>query len=125
MELKHYFDGTRGLGVLSTAASDGAVNSAIYATPHVLDEHTVAFIMNDRLTHRNLDDNPRAHYLFREDRPGYHGIRLRLTKLREERNTKLLQSLRRRPARPDRNQQPKDLYLVYFAVEERLPLVSA
>ena len=37
-----------------TADSDGKVCAAIYATPHFIEDGTLAFIMRDRLSHHNL-----------------------------------------------------------------------
>jgi hypothetical protein len=60
MSLKEYFETTNGVGVLSTADSDGKVDAAIYARPHFVDDGTMAFIMRDRLTHHNLQSNSHA-----------------------------------------------------------------
>ena|GEM_PF-3646200 len=60
MGLEEYFEGNKGFGVLATAGGDGTVDVAVYARPHVVDEETVAFIMADRLSHRNLQSNPHA-----------------------------------------------------------------
>ncbi len=79
MDLSEYFESANGLGVLATASADGQVDLAVYARPHVLAKDTVAFIMADRLSHANLQSNPRAAYLFREDGEGYRGKRLHLT----------------------------------------------
>ena len=76
MYLKEYLELSEGVGVLSTADSDGKVDAAIFAKPHVMSDGTVAFIMRDRLTHQNLNDNPYATYLFIEKVPGYRGVRL-------------------------------------------------
>jgi hypothetical protein len=38
---EHFGDG--GMGVMATAGSDGAVNTAVYAVPHIVDEETVAW----------------------------------------------------------------------------------
>lgn len=84
MELKKYFENTRGLGVLSTADEKGYVNAAIYSRPHFMEDGSIAFIMNDRLSHANLQTNLYASFLFREDVPGYKGIRLYLKKIGEE-----------------------------------------
>ena len=67
MSLGEYFEKTKGLGVLATADSKGKVDAAIYSRPHVMDDETVAFIMADRLTHNNLQSNPHAAYLFKEE----------------------------------------------------------
>ena len=96
MDMKAYFENTQGVGVLSTADRDGKVDAAIYARPHVMEDGSLAFIMRDRLTHSNIRANPHAAYLFMEKSPGYRGKRLFLTKLREEEDSELLRSLRRR-----------------------------
>jgi len=36
MNLKTYFENTRGTGIISTADSNGRVNAAVYARPHVI-----------------------------------------------------------------------------------------
>ena len=82
MNVGSFFEGKKGYGVLATADGQGKVDAAIYATPHVIDEHTVSFIMRDRLSHHNLQSNPHAAYLFIEEGGGYKGVRLFLTKLR-------------------------------------------
>ena len=64
MSLKQYFETASGTGVLSTADAGGKVDAAIYSTPHVMDDGSVAFIMRERLTHENLRSNPFAAYLF-------------------------------------------------------------
>ena len=84
MSLANYFENVKGVGVLGTADPEGKVDLAIYARPHVIDEQTVAFIMRDRLSHRNVAANPHAAYLFLEDTEGYNGLRMHLTKTFEE-----------------------------------------
>jgi hypothetical protein len=123
MDIKDYFDNKKGLGVLSTADRNGIVNSAIYARPHVMEDGSLAFIMRDRLTHKNIQSNPSAIYLFREDAPGFHGKRLYLTRIREEENTELISSLSRRtyPSEKDRRESK---FLVFFKLEKERPLVG-
>jgi len=123
MELKDYFENTKGLGVLSTADNDGKVNSAIYSRPHVMEDGSLAFIMRDRLTHRNSESNPNAVYLFREDGPGYNGKRLYLTKIREEQDSNLIDSLSRRSYPSDQDRR-ESRFLVYFNLEKERPLVG-
>ena len=121
MSLKEYFEATKGLGVLSTADGDGKVDSAIYARPHFMEDGTLAMIMRDRLSHHNLQSNPHATYLFKEEGPGYRGKRLFLTKVREEENTELLQSLRRRKFEYGDGEAR---FLVFFKVDKELPLIG-
>ena len=95
MKLSEYFEKNKGIGVLSTADSGGKVNAAIYGRPHFMDEETVAFIAADRLTHANLQTNPHAVYLFKED-GRYEGQRLYLTKTREEKDSPLIDEISRK-----------------------------
>ena len=60
MDLKTYFENTKGVGVLATADKDGKVDAALYSRPHFMEDGTIALIMNDRLTHYNLTSNPHA-----------------------------------------------------------------
>ena len=123
MDLKTYFEKIRGMGVLSTADDQGLVNAAVYARPHVLEDGSLAFIMRDRLTHHNLTSNPHAAFLFREEGPGYKGIRLHLTKTREESDTKLVKELCRR-CKID-SEADAARFLVLFRIDEELPLIGA
>lgn len=124
MELKNYFENTKGFGVLSTADNNGKVNSAIYSRPHVMEDGSLAFIMRDRLTHKNTESNPYAVYLFREDGPGYNGKRLYLTKIREEQDSNLIDSLSRRSYSSDKDRR-ESRFLVYYKLEKELLLVGA
>ena len=121
MNLELYFDNTKGLGILSTADSSGKVNAAVYARPHFMEDGTLAMVMRDRLSHHNLQSNPHATFLFKEEGSGYRGKRLYLTKVREEQNSDLLQSLRRRKS-TDGNGDER--FLVFFKLDKELPLVG-
>ena len=121
MKLDEYFNQKKGLGVLSTADSVGNVDAAIYARPHFMDDGTLAFIMRDRLSHHNLQSNPNATYLFKEDAAGFKGKRLFLTRVREEQNTELLESLKRRKSAYGNGE---DRHLVFFKLDRELPLVG-
>jgi hypothetical protein len=83
-ELKTYLETTPGLGVLATADGLGKVDAALYARPHFAGDGTLVFAMADRLTHYNTLSNPHAAYLYIEEGHGYKGVRLFLTKIREE-----------------------------------------
>ena len=122
MDLKEYFENTKGVGVLATADGDGKVDAAIYARPHFMDDGTLAVIMRDRLTHHNLQSNSHATFLFMENGAGYKGKRLFMTKVREETDSELLYSLRRRHY-PNDEQEVK--FLVFFKLDKVLPLIGA
>ncbi len=123
MKLSEYFEQTNGLGVLSTADGSGHVDAAIYARPHVMDDQTVAFVMADKKSHHNLQSNPHAAYLFKENGNGYSGLRLYMTKTDEEKNSERMRSLiRRKSYEEDEN---NDLYLVSFRIDKILGLTGS
>jgi len=123
MNLSDYFENTQGTSILATSNSDGQVDVAIYSRPHVTDEDTVAFIMRDRLTHENLQSNPHAAYMFIEKTEGYKGKRLYLTRLREETDPAIIDSLRRKERKTNSKTGEKS-FLVYFHVDKIRPLVG-
>ena len=121
MDIKEYFENTEGSGILATADSEGKVDAAIYARPHFIEDGTIALIMRDRLTHHNLLSNSHACYMFIEKGPGYKGKRFFLTKVREEQDSELLQSLRRRQYIDDTDESK---FLVFFRIDAELSLVT-
>lgn len=125
MNLSVYFANVEGIGILGTSSSDGNINLSLYTIPHVIDENTIGFVMRNRLSHQNLQSNPKAAYMFIERGEGYLGKRLYLTKIREEKNTGIIDSIRKQnpkiyPACLD----DSDKYLVYFRVDKIRPLVG-
>ena len=85
-----------------------------------------AFIMAERLTHDNLKSNPHATYVFMESGESYVGRRLYLTKIREEKNSELIDTLRRRRHYiPHEEYYKENKYLVTFRIDKVLPLVGS
>lgn len=121
MKLNDYFEKTTGTGVLSTADGSGVVNAAIYSRPHFIEDDKLAFIMRDRLSHKNLETNPHAVYLFIEDGPGYKGKRIYMRMVREEKNADQIASLQRRKYVKEINE---DRFLVFFELVRERPLVG-
>ena len=98
---------------------------AVYARPHVIDEETVAFIMAGRLSHKNLQSNPHAAYLFREGAGGFVGKRLHLTKVEEGTDAEAIQVLRRRKTPIACEPEEGEVrYLVTFHMDRVRPLVG-
>lgn len=124
MSLSDYFDDVQGIGVLATADSEGTVDLAIYAKPHVIDDTTIAFIMRERLTHQNLKSNPRAAYMFVERGEGYAGKRLYLTKIREETNKSVVEMFRKKQPEICASYDDSNKYLVHFQIDDIRPLVG-
>lgn len=123
-DLKKYFEETEGTGVLATAGANGEVNAAVYARPHIFEDGTAAMIMRNRLTRKNLQENPNAAYLFMEKGAGYKGCRLYLTKTGEDTDPEKIRELRRRCPTTDTDPDNTEIYLAYFRVDKVLPLVG-
>jgi hypothetical protein len=125
MKLSEYFENAKGRGVLATANSEGKVNVAIYSRPHFINEETIAYIMTERLTHENLRSNPHAAYIFIEDGKKFVGKRLYLTRIKEETDPEAIAKIRWRKSYtiPEDKQEEKR-YLVYFRLENVLPLMG-
>jgi len=125
MKLSEYFEKAKGQGVIATSDSKGKVGIAVYGRPHFINEKTVAFIMADRLMHKNLQSNPHAAYLFMEFKERYIGKRLYLTKIKEEKDSALIDKIRRRESCPTYTVYKDQIrYLVYFRIDKVLPLIG-
>lgn len=126
MKLSEYFERAKGKGVIATADAKGKVGMAVYARPYFINEKTVAFIMADRLMHKNLQSNPSASYLFVEDGPQYNGKRLCLTKIKEEKDSDIVYWLLSKGSCPvDESYKQGQRFVVYFKVNKVLPLIGA
>lgn len=124
MNMAEYFEKTEGVGIIGTADSKGNVDLAIYARPHIIDDETIVFVMSDRLSHANLQTNPRAVYMFIEKTKGYKGRRLYLQKVREENDAELVQSVRRRNRYDQEGEAVSGSSAVYFRINKVRPLVG-
>jgi hypothetical protein len=126
MELRKYFETVKGTGILGTSDAGGNVNMAVYGRPHFMEDGTVAFIMQERLSHANLQSNPRAAYLFVEEGAKREGKRLTLEKVREEDDPEAIAKVRRpHPVREADGEAAKKRFLVFFKVTGERPLVGS
>ena len=120
MEIQKYFNEHQGTGILATSDKEGNVDVAVYASPHIVDGKTIAFIMRPRRSYENLKTNPKAAYMFIEQAPKYQGKRLYLQKLREETDMSTINAMRRSNHGGDES----SAVLVYFTVEHIRPLTG-
>lgn len=125
MKLYDYFEHHSGTGILATAGKDGKVNAALYARPHFTSESEVVFLMDERLTHKNLKTNPHAVYLFVEAGSATKGKRLYLTKKHEEEDPEFIDGLRRRRCGSCEEANFKAKYIAYFHIDKEVALVIA
>lgn len=124
MKLKDYLESRAGICILSSADRSGRVTIAIYSTPRVMEDGTVCFIMRERLTYKNILENPHAACMFIEQGTGYKGIRLFLTMLREDSDTELIAQMTRRFLSPEDDRAKGPKHLVIFKVDRILPLIG-
>jgi len=113
-----------GRGVIGTADANGVVNLAVFATPHVIDEETLAWGFTDGRSLANLKANPHASYLYLAPSRGYTGWRLALTFKQEIGEGELLASIKEAAtlaAGPQAGVAVK--YVVFFKVDEVRPLM--
>ena len=124
LDLARYFEENEGVGILGTCQADGEVDLAVYARPVVIDENTIALVMKQRHSHQNLKTHPQAAYLFLAKGTGYNGVRLHLTKIRQESNRALIAKIREKQPciYPETDDSAK--FLVFFQVDRVRPLVG-
>ena len=124
MDLAHYFENTEGVGVLATCDPADKVDQAIYSKPFVIYDKTVALVMKQQTSHKNLRSHLQASYLFIEKGAGCKGIRLHLTMQREEKNRSLVEVLREKQPCIFSKEDDSDKFLVFFEVDQVRPLVG-
>jgi hypothetical protein len=113
-----------GRGVIATADTVGVVNTAIYATPHIIDEETLAWGMTEGRTYGNLRSNPRAAYLYMAPSRGFSGWRLTLELKEFKDDGDLLEKIRENTAKLVSSQAGAAVkHVAYFKVVEVRPLV--
>jgi hypothetical protein len=120
MDLKDYFASAKGTGIFSTADAEGRVNSAVYSRPHFLDDGNLGWIMPDKLTHVNLNQNGKACFLWKDEGSQRDGVRLYLTKVGEDTDQERISAMRKIHRGDDSTQR----FLVMFKVDKVLPLIG-
>jgi hypothetical protein len=124
MTLKDYFESRSGICIVSSADRSGKVTTAVYSAPRVMEEGMVCFIMRERLTYRNILENPHAACMYIEHAMGYQGIRLFLAKVREDNDQDLIARMTRRHLSPEEDKAKGPKHLVIFRVDKILPLIG-
>lgn len=124
MDLKKYFETTEGTGILATCDPEAEVDIAVYAKPVVVDPDTIALVMKERLSHRNLQKHLKACYMFIENGTTPKGVRLSLTMQRQEINRSLIEKLRQQQPCMFPQEDDSDKFLVLFKIDRIRPLVG-
>ena len=124
MNLMKFFTEHTGTGVFASADTNGVVNTAIYARPHVFDDNTLGFIMRNRLSRKNIHENGHASYLFIEKGDSYKGIRLQLKMISESTDNALLSNVSRSHGHDKENSNKEQRFLVIFSLEKCFTLIG-
>jgi Pyridoxamine 5'-phosphate oxidase len=126
--LMDYFNKEPRIGVLSTSSKDGKVDSAVFGSPHMIDEKTVLLATAQNRTLTNLLENPDAVYLIME--PGssimdWKGIRVYLRMKEYMTSGEMLEMIRNQAANLVGEEAAKIIYAaVTFEIYEVRPLVD-
>jgi len=126
--LMDYFNKEPRIGVLSTSSKDGKVDSAVFGSPHMIDEKTVLLATAQNRTLTNLLENPDAVYLIME--PGssimdWKGIRVYLRMKEYMTSGEMLEMIRNQAANLVGEEAAKIIYAaVTFDIYEVRPLVD-
>ena len=113
-----------GRGVIAASDSSGNVNTAVYATPHIVDEKTVAWGMTEGRTWACVKENPHASYLYMNPGPGYSGVRLKLSLKKFVESGEMLETVKKQTAAIVSPAAAEAVtHVAYFEVEEIRPLI--
>lgn len=123
MDLAAYFKNARGTGILATCDPENEVDLAVYSKPVAADNETLALVMKQRQSHRNLQKHLKACYMFLEA-DGQRGLRISLTMERQEKNRSLIDQLRKEQPCMFPEEDDSDKFLVFFRVDRIRPLVG-
>ncbi len=118
-----YFESHPGMGVFSTCDAAGRVNAAVYSPPHVQQDGLMVFLLASRRSWQNLQEHPQAHYLYKEDAPGWQGRRFTLELVRTDDDPELLRTLCRR-CPPVVREGKDERHAAFFRVVDCRPLVG-
>ncbi|TYB32248.1 MAG: pyridoxamine 5'-phosphate oxidase family protein [Flexistipes sinusarabici] len=123
MKLEQYFEKGKGIGILATADGEGRVNTALYARPHIEDGNAV-FVMRERRTYANLNENGSANYLYISDNEGFEGVRMYMTFLKDSVDPAVVDKYRRRNSPVEKMLDEEKLHLVTFKIDKILSLIG-
>jgi len=127
-KLMDYFNKQPRIGVLSTSTKDGKVDSAVFGSPHMIDEKTVVVATGNNRTFSNLQENPYAMFLIME--PGaeimdWKGIRVYLKKKESATSGEMLDIIKSQIAKIAGEEAAKMMNAaVTFEIIELRPLVD-
>lgn len=127
-ELMEMFNKHNRIGVLATANKGGAVNTAVFGSPKMIDEETIIMAIGDNRTFHYLEENPQASFIVVE--PGettahWRGARLYLEVDSFERYGEVLDSFREKIRKTAGNQSADAIRAaIRFKILDVRPLIA-
>jgi len=120
--LKKVFE-EKGIGIMGTSDKYGWVNMAIYTPPIITSEGLLVFAATQRLTYKNLTDNPKAMFMYICSEKDWEGIRISLSLVKDEGTGAMLEALKRRFREMGYSALASEIcHALYFKIEEIRPL---
>jgi hypothetical protein len=128
-KLMEYFNKSPRLGTLSTSSKDGKVDSAVFGSPHMVDENTVVVATSaTSRTLANLQENPYAVFMIME--PGkevldWKGVRVYMKMKEYSTSGEMLETIRSNIAKIVGEEAAKRIQAaVTFEIYEIRPLID-
>lgn len=113
-----------GRGVIGTANAQGVVNMAVFATPHIIDDETLAWGVGEGRSYQNLKENGNASYLYLAPTRGFNGWRLTLALKEMSDAGALLEEIKHNAEQMSGSQAAMIIkHVAYFKVVEVRPLI--
>lgn len=113
----------KGIGIMGTADKNGWVNMAIYTPPIITSDGLLVFAATQRLTYKNLTENPRAMFMYICSDKDWEGIRVKLSLVKDETSGPMLERLKKRFKDMGYIALALELrHALYFGIEEVRPL---
>ncbi len=121
-QLKEMFQ-ENGIGIMASSDADGWVNMAIYSPPIITAEGLLVFGATERLTYKNIKENPRAMFMFVCPDKGWKGARIRLSLVKDETSGPMLEKVRERFKEMGYYYLASEIcHALYFKIEEIRPI---
>ena len=112
-----------GIGIMGTSDKGGWVNMAIYSPPIITSEGLLVFAATERLTYKNLRENPRAMFMYVTNDINWDGARIRLCLVKDEVSGSMLERLKARFKEMGYFALALEIkHALYFKIEETRPL---
>ncbi len=120
--LKRLFQ-EEGIGIMGTADVQGWVNMAIYSPPIITPESALVFGATQRLTYKNLMENPRAMFTYVSTQRNWEGVRIKMTLVKDETHGVLLRTLKQQFEDMGYTTLAQEIcHALHFQIEEVRPL---